>query len=81
MDRSRNRLHRQGECSESTLCADKRRGVVRRLIAKLRWRRGARVEWRGPEFGGGDPAGVREPRRPKPSAGSEAMALEVPRAS
>jgi len=48
-----------------TLAPDDRQKLVDELAS----------EWRGPELGGGDPAGVREPRRPKPSAGSEGMAL------
>jgi len=65
---------------EIDACMRKRRNIVRRLVAKMRRRR-ARLEWRGPDYGGGDPAGVREPRRPKPSAGSAAMALEIPRST
>jgi hypothetical protein len=81
MDDSCYELRERRMRREIDACMRKRRGVVRRLLAKMRRRGGVRAEWRGPDFGGGDPAGVREPRRPKPSAGSAAMALEIPRSA
>jgi hypothetical protein len=82
MDDSCHDLRKRRLRYERDNCRRNRRGIVLRLLAKMRRRRGAPAQWGGgPDFGGGDLAGVREPRRPKPSAGSAAMALEVPRSA
>jgi hypothetical protein len=80
MDESCHDLRKRRMRYEYDACR-RRRGVIRRALARIRRERVPVSWWQGPDLGGGDFAGVREPRRPVPSAGSAAMALEIPRSA